>query len=924
MKMKLLLWLELTVLLTVWAGEAMLATPSAGIILKGGAPVLVNRYPNAEWSQAMLRFTLDFATAPEYHKNSVKLPKPQLAFAADSLKMDYNAEEWRWRNRFSVCNRVILAEAEYLNTAKNVQLIEVGAELTPDFQATQFWNSYGKVLPSDQFRERKMNVTTEDGARQRAYCREPFTLTAVGGERQGVFVGFLPFDLVSWHGCSYDPSRRVLRFCQRFAVNPGQAVQFDFVFGSVSTAFGLAESSVQQIYDSFPERWAVVGGQENPYAWGMHSHYQNWWGTPDPEHSRRHHYTIEWTYCPYKRSGDIRMRPELWDYQTFNTFASWPTPKYGGIRSHFPKTTVAEQIELRKNRFRELGGKYGWMFYNSCAGAWCEYQLAEARYADSIVRKNGKPIAKNSWTTGHDREYCMSSYHTSFGEVIYDDMTYLAKELELPGFALDCGSGGTSFRGPSVEKPIPGRAWDEEGVFVDSSVAVNSMVDFIHALNPQKPLSAFTNGTLKGDYIMFERNYVHPEVPVFMPLGRWWIGPRPGCVHGHGHLFKDTVPTWRTLTPETFLPMISRLSDYALLNQFKYGLTNSYVTMCGAPEMYYILPEALELMRAGWQATIPVQTSPELYAPYRARYGKAEHTFLYLANSSPKTSRGTVAIDNRELADDGQQIQLFVLKKRSKAETENHVKYGLTSFVAELPSRTPVLWESVCGITGVPQEMTVLVKAEKTLAERRYSVAFLRIKAFDGQLRVPSLRHFASAEILVNGQVADARRPLRFGQGDVLEIVCRSEDFRLSAEAILGFPFVNQAGEVDFRVGFASGNAGLREVARRFNDYFTYCRKKGLVKGDGLCVLTTDPKTVAHGMVRLELAEGQGNIIQDDNGGLRIAAPNLTEMNRLVTELFYQMDCRFEYYEPFRNVMGLRASDFQAEGKSLPLRCYFD
>ena len=255
--------------------------------------------------------------------------------------------------------------------------------------------------------------------------------------------------------------------------------------------------------------------------------------------------------------------------------------------------------------------------------------------------------------------------------------------------------------------------------------------------------------------------------------------------------------------------MISRLADYALLNQFKYGLTNSYVTMCGAPEMYYILPEALELMRAGWQATVPVRTSAELYAPYRARYGKAEHTFLYLANSSPQPSRGTVAIDNRELTDDGQQVQLFVLKKRSCAETENHLKDGLTSFAVELPSRTPVLWESVCGISGVPQELTALVKAKKTLVERRYSVSFLRTKMFTGQLRVPSLRHFSGAEILLNGRVADASRPLAFRHGDVLEIVYRSEDFRISAEAILGFPFVNQANEVDFRVGFASGNAGL-------------------------------------------------------------------------------------------------------------------
>ena len=886
--------------------------------------ILVNRYPDAEWKQAPLRFTLDFASAPKYEKQPVNLPEPDLKTTSGPLQLNYTAADWKWNNRFSIRNRVIRMDADYTNTSKKLQLIEIGAELFPDFRAVEFWNGYGKLHPANQFRERAMNVTTEDGARRRGYCMEPFTLTAAGGKRHGVFAGFIPFDPVSWHGCSYDPERRVLRFSQRFAVNPGQTVKFDFVFGTVSTTCDLADSAVQQLYDSFPERWAAIGGQDNPYVWGLHSHYQNWWGVPDPEHSRRHYYKIEWTYCPYKRSGDIRMRPELWDYKPFNAYAAWPTPKYGGIRSHFPKTTREAQIKLRRNRFRELGRKYGWMFYNTCAGAWCEYQLAESRYRDSITYRNGKPVATNSWTTGHDREYRMSNYHTSFGEVIYDDMTYLTKDLDLPGFALDCGSGGSIFRGDAVKKPIAGRAWDQEGIFVDGGIAVNAMVDFIHELNPRKPLSAFTNGTLKGDYIMFERNYVHPEVPVFMPLGRWWIGPRPGCVHGHGHLFKDTVPNWRTLTPETFLPMISRLADYAMLNQFKYGLTNSYVTMYGAPEMYYILPEALELMRAGWQAAVPVKISDGLYAPYKARYGKAEHTFLFLANSSPKTSRGTVTIDNRELTDDDRQVQLFVRKKRSHAATENRVDGSLTSFEAELPSRTPVLWESVCGITGVPGKLTAQVESEKSLLKRSFTVKFTRTEPFTGTIRIPQLRHFFNPELLLNGKKTDAAKPLPIRQDDVLTIVHRSCDFRISDETIGLFPFVNGKKEVCFRVGFSGGNAELRQTARRFNEYFTYCRKKGLVKGDGLCILVTNPDNGGPDMIRLKLAKGPGFIGADRNGGILITAPDIAGLNRLVTALFYRMDRRFEFYEPFRNVMGLRASDFKAEGKRLPLRRYFD
>ena len=919
---KTLLLLFSAVSLTAPAAEFLLQTPSAGIKLKGNKLVLVNLQKNAQWRQAPLRFTLDFASKPDFSKKNVPLPLTAVRSSQNGLRLNGRSAAWKWETRLSVRNRVILAETEYTNISGERQMFEAGAELTPDFRAEKFWDSCGKVYPADRFRERLMSYTTAEGQRRRGYSMEPFTLTAVGGSRHGIFTGFLPFSPVSWHGCSYDPARKILRFAQRFVADPGQTVTFEFVFGAVSTAYGLADSAVQQLYDSFPELWRVIGGQENPYVWGLHSHYQNWWGKPDPEHSRRHYYTIEWSYCPYKRSGDILMRPELWDYKPDNPFAAWPTPKYGGIRSHFPKTTREAQIKLRRERFRELGKKYGWMFYNSCAGAWCEKKLALSRYKDSIIYKKGKPFTLSSWSTGHDNECQMSNYHTSFGKVLYEDMAYLAKDLDLPGFALDCGSGGSLFRGSTVEKPLPGRAWDKEGLFIDSSVAVNHMVDFIHKLNPEAPLSAFTNGTLKGDYLMFERNYVHPEVPVFMPLGRWWIGPRPGCVHGHGHLFKDTVPNWRTLTPETFLPMISRLTDYALLNQFKYGLTNSYVTMYGSPQMYYVLPETIELMRAGWQSLVPLQLSPGLYAPYKARYGRSEKTFLYLANSSPKTSCGTVKVDNSELAVNGQ-IQLFVLKKRTRAATVNQVQGKYTAFEAVLPSRIPVLWESVCGIKGAPEKLTAQVTSCKSASEQLYTVKFTGSSAFTGTFVFPERRRFEAPEIRLNGKKVKSSTSLRIARGDILTILYRSADFRINEKVILKFPFVNRKNEVDFRVGFAGTPPGLRQAARRFNDYFGYCLSKGLIKGDGLCTFVTDPVRGENGMIVLKLAPGKGHITSGQDGGILISAPDIKEMNRLITALFYQMDRKFEYSEPFRNVMGLRAADFKAAGKRLPLiRCF--
>jgi len=547
----------------------------------------------------------------------------------------------------------------------------------------------------------------------------------VAGQLGSVFLGHRIFDPVSWSSCSFDPAGNRLRFSERFVADPNQKITFHFVLGSARTPYGLPEAVVQQFYDSFPEDWQVARGQENPYIWGVHAQYLTWKVQPQAEYARRHYFTLDWAYCPYKRSGDIRIRQEYWDYKPFNSFSEYRSPKYGGIRTMFPDTTYEQLVKLRRERFQKYGKTCGWMFYNTCVGHWCEYQLAEKCYPDAIIRENGNPISFNNWTTAYDRELNVFPYKTSFAKVLYEDMAYVAKELDLPGFALDCGSGGTHYRGPAVDQPVPGRAWDDEGIFIDNSVAINAQVDYIRSLNPAVPLTTFCNGTLKGDYMMFERPFVHPDLKRMMPLGKWWIGPRPGCIHGHGYLFHDTVPNWRELTTEGFMEMISRLADYTTLNQFNYGLTNNYNTMHGVPEQYYILPEALELMRLGWQAEIPVQLSPGLYAPYKARYGSRENSCLFLANSSSKTSSGKVTVDNRVLASDGAQRQLFVLKKRSEAALENEISGPFTSFAVTLPSRVPVLWESVCGFSGAPEKLKALVSSGKTLEQQVFAVKFL-------------------------------------------------------------------------------------------------------------------------------------------------------------------------------------------------------
>ena len=146
----------------------------------------------------------------------------------------------------------------------------------------------------------------------------------------------------------------------------------------------------------------------------------------------------------------------------------------------------------------------------------------------------------------------------------------------------------------------------------------------------------------------------------------------------------------------------------------------------------------------------------------------------------------------------------------------------------------------------------------------------------------------------------------------------------MPGKSIDEFPFVNDSGQVVFKVGFSGGNADLRKAARRFNEYFAYCQEKHLVNGDGLCGLVTDPDSGESGLIRLQLSDGVNAILPDSGGGILISAPDIAGLNKLITALFYRMDKRFEHFIPFHPVEGMDPGEFQANGKSLPLRRFFD
>ncbi len=910
------------------------ADPKQNLLLK-------NQNPEGDWQQAELQAYMgDDSKSP-----AEPLVPENLHSDAQRICFQFSRTDYLWEVQMTVRGKMLLLESTLTNHSDRELRLEPGWQLElPCLRLfTHYWDGFGHQYEISGGEAINRKGIKGEEEKHVGASTMPFPVSALGGGSDSVYLGSVPYDPISYTSGSFAPADNRMQYSFRVVLSPGQRLQLRQTIGSSRTRYGMQEAIVQQYYESFPELWEVVQGQENPYIWGNHAHYQNWWGQPKPEVSRRLQTNIEWCYCPYKRSGDMYGKKELWDYQAKNPFRSGK-PECGGVRIDFGTISVEDYREHRRNRFQQYAQQYGWMFYNTTAGTWCEFQLAQEKYPDSITHDKSVMYILNSWSTHHDQEIRVFPMATSFAKDFEDDMVKLANELNLPGFALDCAYGGASYRGPAIEQALPGRAWDEDGIFMDQSVSINHQVDFIRQINsePEKKLTTFINGYLKGDFVMVETPYLNiGKFRRWMPLLRWYIGPRPGCVHGHGFIFKDVVPDWRNKSPEYFQELMPKLSDFVILNQFKYGLSNSYLTMYGNPQQVYIFPEAFELMRAGWQAELALELEEGMRVPYLSRYGRGVNSYVFLGNSGAEEVVGQVRFDNQALMGTGWAL-LWNRKMRRSASTENSLEGDFTNIPAVLPSRVPLIYESVAGLKTDIRGVKVLVEAEKDLHQQIYRFRWKNKDVFEGLLRCRDIRHFELHSVRLNGNPVATKNyqsgELHFTPNSVMEVTYRSKLFHIAEEEILQFPFVDAQQHLAFQVQIPEESDLAAELATRFEEYFEFCREKKLLAEDSLALNISKNKVFADapgsiflitGTVSLPLAwkELPEGISRSPKGALLIKANDSQMGTRLLGELFRIMDKRFEYIFPFKYVMGLHRDmlvHFKMLDRHFPYQKYFE
>ena len=901
--------------------SAAVSTPFVGLDRADGQMLLTNRLDRPAWTQALLRpFMYDGKTQKfVYGPGKITETPTTLTFA-------WETPEWSFATTFRAQDKLILGESTLTNRTDRELFLEPGLAATAQFTApaTRFWDGFGttRAIGTEKLVRNGLKGKVMPHIAAPAI---PFAAAGIFSERGGIQLGHVTFDPVSYSACSYDPATRELRFSQRVAIHPKETLKLRWVAGSFDATYGGPEAAVQQHYDAFPELWTPVGGQDNPYVWGNHGHYKEWWMAPNNEFRRRYKITFDWTYCPFKRSGDILCKPDLWDYKPRNPYQG-KRPRMGGVFYSFSDMSREEFLKLRRERFRKYAKKCGWMFYNTCAGTWCEIELATTKYADSLTEDPDAPILLKNWSTVHDWERRVFPMGTSFAEDFETDMKKVAEELDLPGFALDCASGGIQYRGPAVKKHLPGRSWDEKGVFIDQGVAINREVDFIHSLGPM--MVAWANGPLKGDIVTYEESLVElAKLQRLMPLYKWHAGPRPTVSHGHGFEYKNMVPNWRSRTPEQFVDIISKMSDHEIFTQFQMSISQTYITMSGNPQQIYILPEAEELKRSGWNALTPMLLAPTLYAPYRSSYGKAQNSFLFLANSRPTDCAGEVKLDNELQSRRKNATILLVRKLRSQARTVNRVNGRFTAFDVELPSRVPVLFESVCVLDGAP-DLTATVTTDKHLEKQSWSVTFDRCKPFTAKVTPRDIRHFKFVAMTLNGRKIEPGTAVGIKAGDKLDAQYESDIFAVSRETLDKFPFTNKERSVICRIHVPAGDEGAQAGAERFNEFFRFLGKNEYLRPQSMAPVTSNASSLNRAdVIAMVTGSDRCRISTLPGGGLKVEAPDAAALEKTICRLLDELDKRYDYVIPFAPVMGLSGEMLSAakmRGKFIPCRKYFE
>jgi hypothetical protein len=409
------------------------------------------------------------------------------------------------------------------------------------------------------------------------------------------------------------------------------------------------------------------------------------------EETRRFKGDWEWFYAQFRRTGDIYVRDQFWDYKParpFNEFRSLESAKVFRDTRH-------ENLE----RILATGAIPA--FYVP-AFLYAEEQLAEQEYSDAIIRKPDGTAwrhYKTPWVTYSDNEILLYPWGNKFARQSMEDARQLVAENNVPAFAYDIMAGSARFRGEGM-KQSPRRAFDADGEYVDSAVAIAKMADFTRGLeNNGRKVGLVGNITNEGrPFLVARSDSIMSEQPAY-----FYAEELTALRYAAGHKAITTwnawlIPKllqWEEMTPAQLREAYQGAADYTRLAAYRYGAYPSGRWHEGVPEITRMSAQLKEVILQGWQA-VPAARAASGVLPdtiWPARYGNDLGSFITLGNANKTVWSGEVVIDNDYL---GASNYLFVSTDgKPLAQT---VRGRTTVLQVQIPAKETLVLRAVAAV----------------------------------------------------------------------------------------------------------------------------------------------------------------------------------------------------------------------------------
>jgi len=761
------------------------------------------------------------------------------------------------------------------------------------------------------------------------------------GGNEGLLLGLNPGELRSYLATKLSEDQSDLQFqvTTRLVLAPGQKDVVRFFSARYPVAYGGQREAVQRIQDAFPADFSrnpstsdCVDGASAQY-WMARVSPEKIPGQAPLEFLRRFSATWDWVYAPFKRTGDHWGHEKWWDYTPFTSFQKVRASILQQSFS-FDEMNRDDFLKIREQFFNRWRGFYGNFFY-SPAGAWIEKQLAEKEFPDAIIDDPDYRCVLDSWVTGWDREVTVLPWFTSYEKTLREDFRRIAETYNIGGIALDVARGGPRYRGPVIAQPIPARAYDAKGVFIDQGVGVAKFIEYLHTLpvrgtgdnlavvgNPETGGQTFTV-TTRYDAGMFEGPPYHPGSNT-VPLARYLLG-RKTLSWWKGWAYTTyAAPNWSSQSREEFIKTMQGLADYTIFSSFEYAALPTIPYQFGVPKLTRHIPEMIASNARGWQAVFPVRQEFAGDILHTARYGRGLRTRLFFGNPHDEAFALAATVESGRIGD---RAYVFADYLNGPGEIANVFDSPDSRFSFSMPSRQPVLLDAAAalppGFRG-----TVTASWRHSFYTHDITLRFDPAPQEPLEIGLPVIPGFrlekaaGGTEVLpvaAGGEGYVSTIPPSTGE---VRVFYTSEYLGLSREDVFAFPFFDPEGNPAFDV--TSEQVGLLEqsgLGERIAQYFQFYARVALGNVGPKPLVFAAASNRPAWAIRIDAAVDAPSIRGDGANRLLLAARDTTEAGRILEVFFRALDERYPVHPGFISTWGMDGKmlkHFGMTGKNLP------